>query len=351
MRTEKAFADRLKAAAGDAYRNYLDTREQVWRMVEHGSGEEPSAYWTEELQALEYMLDASPLVVQRLRHHTHHITGLRVYDYRTGRDEQRRQLARKLAELRRVGGEDLVVPEARELGGFGFDIDGALYNIDTLKFLEALIALDRGGVLGALRRDGGRGRVLEIGSGWGGFAYQFKRLFPRVSYAIVDLPELFVFSATYLRTLFPDATVRFHTEGSARQAGTEDVDFEFIPVGALEAYRPERLDLVANMVSFQEMTTDQVRRYATHLHDIGARCLYSLNRDRSSYNHELSSVREILSEYFWLYEFPILGVPYTRMLPEPPARRRRIPLPRRTGAVQPGDNVYRHLIGRRRRAP
>src|SRR3712207_8746167 len=79
-----------------------------------------------------------------------------------------------------------------------------LYNLDTLKFCEALIALQRGGVLGALRADGPRRVVVEVGSGWGGFAYQLKTLCPQLTIVLVDLPELFLFSGTYLRTLFPE---------------------------------------------------------------------------------------------------------------------------------------------------
>ena len=131
------------------------------------------------------------------------------------------------------------MPESSQLGGFGFDIDGALYNIDTLKFYEALIALDRAGVLGELRAAPGRPVVWEIGAGWGGFAYQVKTLFPDVTYVICDLPELFLFSATYLMTLFPDASVLFADPD--RPAELSDADFVFVPeYGARGHPRPRR---------------------------------------------------------------------------------------------------------------
>ena len=57
---------------------------------------------------------------------------------------------------------------------------------------------------------------LEIGAGWGGFAYQFKTLFPKTTYVVVDFPELFLFSASYLVTVFPEAKVRFGRRDSAR---------------------------------------------------------------------------------------------------------------------------------------
>ena len=46
------------------------------------------------------------------------------------------------------------------LGGFGHEIGGELFNVDTLKFFEVLIAMERGAVLaefaGDARRSSGR---------------------------------------------------------------------------------------------------------------------------------------------------------------------------------------------------
>lgn len=349
LSASEALAERVKrAAASDAYRNYLDTRERVLQMQDAarrpGSELGPSAYWREELEELEYLSDASPLIVERLRRHTQHVTGLRVYDYREGQAKQHAQMTEKLVALRKLEGDSLLVGERPELGGFGFEIDGSLINLDTLKFFEVLIALERGGVLGAFRDPGRRMEVLEIGSGWGGFAYQFKTLFPRVRYTIVDLPELFLISATYLRTLFPDASFRFHVGDEPHDPDPGEVDFEFIPAHAIEAYQPDRLDLTINMVSFQEMTSAQVRGYAAHAHSLGSECIYSLNRDRSRYNAELSSVRGILDELFWLHEIPVMDVPYTKMLPgETP--KSRISLLRRKGRGARSKNSYRHIVG------
>src|SRR5690606_25036470 len=115
-----------------------------------------------------------------------------------------------------AGGRDLLVPEAEALGGFGYSIGGQLYNVDTLKYFEVLVGMRRAGLLDPFARAaspdgldaGGRSAgtttssgdaatgaarrlVWEIGGGWGGFAYQFKTLFPDVTYVIVDFAELF----------------------------------------------------------------------------------------------------------------------------------------------------------------
>jgi len=187
--------------------------------------------------------------------------------------------------------------------------------------------------------------VWEIGGGWGGFAYQFKTLCPNATYLIVDLPELFLFSAVYLMTLFPRARVRFWEGQSASEllSSLEDVDFVFIPAGALDSMRPERLDLTINMVSFQEMTTAQVRGYVHHAHEIGSPFLYSLNRDRSLYNTELSSVRELLAERYRTHEIPLLDLGYTKLPRAGDFVTRAL-----EGVRDPRSNEYRHVVGWRR---
>jgi hypothetical protein len=339
-------AARIEAlAAAPPYQAYLRARDAVLEMRALTAGERPSDYWREELSGFEYMLDASPLLIDKLRHHTFHVTGLKTYDYRSGKDAGR--LAAKLELLRAAGDDALLVPEARELGGFGFELGGSLYNLDTLKFFEVLIALDRGVVLGGLRQPGPRRLVCEIGAGWGGFARVFKTVVPDTTYLIVDLPELFLFSGTYLQTLFPDARIRYWAGESADAlfAGWERQDFIMVPAGALEHARPPRLDLALNMVSFQEMTTAQVEAYVAYAHASGAPYLYSLNRDRSLYNTQLTSVREIVAEHFRVHEIPVLDMPYTQL----PQLGRAGAVQRRLAALrEPPANEYRHVVGWRR---
>ena len=97
--------------------------------------------------------------------------------------------------------------------------------------------------------------VCEVGSGWAGFAYQFKTLFPRATYVLVDFPELFLFSATYLPRCSPARACVSAGTGLGGPIGD---------VGGcglrLRAQHPRvqcprlPLDLLVNMVSFQEMT-------------------------------------------------------------------------------------------------
>jgi putative sugar O-methyltransferase len=329
--------ERVESLRGSAvFRNYEYARARVFEMLGRAkqlAEARPSDYWTEELSNCEYMLDASPLVVDKLRHHSHHLTGLFVHSYRSHRNRQREKLVEKLRELEKVGRKELLVPESRMLGGFGFEIDGELFNIDTLKFFEVLIALDKGSVLQEFQGNAERRLVWEIGAGWGGFPYQFKTLCPNVTYVISDLPELFLFSAPYLMTVFPSARVAFWGDEplSRMFANWRDYDFIFIPNFALDQFAPERVDLTINMVSFQEMTDQQVASYVGRAFELRCPFLYSLNRERSAYNLEIESVSQIVSRFYWPHEIAILHVPYTRMMDSAPS---------------PDD--YKHIIGWRR---
>jgi len=322
---------------------YLRAREAVLSIkraagaggsASHGA----SAYWTEELENIDYLIEATPLIVRKLRHHAFHITNVRPYDYRTKPDGRREHFEARLDALREIGGEALLVPESPALGGFGYEIGGRLFNIDTIKFYEVLIGLQQGGVLSAIRGIE-RPVVCEIGAGWGGFAYQFKTLFPRSTVVIVDFPELFLFSATYLGAVFPDARMLFvGTEDAPSADGWRAADFVFVPHTLSRLVSAMPLDLTINMVSFQEMTDTQVRGYAAMAASAGCPLLYSLNRERSLFNTELISVSEALADYYRLTEVHVLDTDYTGAFKKPP---------KRSTPVDASEPRYRHFVGRR----
>lgn len=324
-----------------AYQTYLRVRDAVVAIQAAASSglpgtARPSRYWEEELENFDYMLEASPRIIHKLRHHTFHITGLRTYDYRSSQINKQRTFELRYRGLLDLAGNALRVPEARELGGFGYEIDGQLYNADTLKFWEVLIGMDRAGVLAPFRNSGERRLVWEVGAGWGGFPFQFKTLFPNVTCAVTDFPELFLFSATYLGAMFPEARWLIYRgeQDQAALAGWRNLDFVFLPTTFPDVVPPGRPDLCVNMVSFQEMTTDQVQSYTRKAFDLQCPFLYSLNRERSPYNRELKSVTDVLSRFYWPHFIDILPVSYQKMLDE-----------------EPSETDYKHLVGWRRVQP
>lgn len=298
-----------------AFQNYLNLRPHILKMMEENNKTSgaASAYWEEEMAGFDYMLDASPLLIRKLREHCYHITGIRSYEYRVHHSHAAPPFAAKLEALRKLDMESLFVPESPMMGGFGHIINNVLVNIDTLKFYESLIALNRAGLLAEFKKK--RSVALEVGAGWGGFAYQFKTLFPNSTYIIVDLPPTMLFSATYLTTQFPNAKIFMYGCDDVKLLKTNllDYDFVFIPHYAFLNIELSQLDLGINMVSFQEMTTEQVSDYMQKIATLGCKALYSHNRDRSKHNNQLTSVSDLLKSYYDAEEIKVLPVPYTNL--------------------------------------
>ena len=337
-------------SAADPVAIFADVRDRVRSVLAHERGllagaAVPSAYWSEELGNIDYLIEATPLVIAKLRHHAFHITGLRPYDYRDSHADKRAAFEARLRALVELGGGSLVVPEHPALGGFGFEVEGALHNLDTLKYLEVLTGLQRSGVLGDLRavtaRPDRRPVVWEIGAGWGGFAYQFTTLVSPCTYVITDFPELFLFSATYLRTVCPAAKTLIWDAAlpEAVKASWRECDFVFVPhtrTHELPGFRP---DLLVNIASFQEMTAAQVDAYAGLAARSGCPRVYSLNREHSAHNAELSSVAGVLGRYYEVRDVTLLDADYTSAMKKAPKGPRK-------GERRAEESLhYRHVTG------
>ena len=321
------------------FSNYLTVLEKVREIQEPAAGS-PAVPG--------FMFDASPSQVHELRHHCHHITGVRADDY-GGHTEVRDLFKQKLKRLAKVGGKDILVPEPPALGGFGFRFGGELYNLDTLKFYEALIAMRRGAILGDFMNAAEHQTVVEIDAGWGGFAYQFKTLCPNVTYVIVDRPARFLFSAVYLMNRFPNAVVRFIEKSSdtVLDAGWQDVDFLFVPDSSFEALRFERLDLMINLVSFESMPIRRVETYIRWAYERDCPLVYSFNRDRDPANDDLASLTETIRSRYWPHDIPVMPVDFHEML-DGVVRGKSLRARLQRQRQRQGRGEYRHIIGWRR---
>lgn len=338
------------ARSSREYQLYLTVRERVFAMLDNEpkTGDAvPSAYWRTELAGFDYMLDASPLIIQKLRHHTYHLTGLREYEYRKHHAYKSGPLEKRLAFLRARDAHNLFVPESSALGGFGYEIGGALVNADTLRFYEILLGLEQANILDEFRNTASRRAVLEIGSGWGGFAHQWKTLFPNTAYVLVDFPEALLFATTYLLYLFPKAHALFVEGGpeSPREIIPDIYDFIFVPHFFWDKLRIPNAHLLVNMASFQEMTTVQVEAYLRKAREMKVPYVYSWNRDHSPNNPELTTVSSVMAKYFTVRPNEVFGAEKTETVAGALKRRIRSVFGREK--VKDMNRAYRHLLGTR----
>lgn len=113
--------------------------------------------------------------------------------------------------------------------------------------------------------------ILEIGGGYGGLARIFSLADPQVRYILTDLPESLFFAEVFLRTNFPNAKIAY---------GEWAPDFEFllVPVQDVQTLRGQKVDVVINTGSFQEMTEPTNHFWMDFIqHHIETRFLYSFN--------------------------------------------------------------------------
>jgi hypothetical protein len=305
-------ADQIDSSASDdAYKNYLRAREAVKAMREVPLDRAPEFAWlandlAEEPSKFAYLFDAAPATIAKLRHHCHLVGGASAESCQKA-GENKPLYENKLKSLRSLDTSDLFVPESRALGGFGYEVDEGLVNLDTLKIYECMLAMDSGGAFAGLRRLPKRQLVLDIGGGWGGLAYALKRLFPRTCFVLCDFPEPLLVSATYLQTVFPSAKIAFVTSEDTRIKKWAAHDFIFVPHALCETIKPERIDLVTSS-GFSWAARDGMMQAYVRL-AASKRCpiVYSLCPKTSS------DARLAVEQFYWSSEIPMLILPFTEL--------------------------------------
>ena len=293
------------AAAERAYRNYLYVRDRV-RLMGRMAGQPRDLTGAEQRMVTElaHLWDASPDTIARLRETSQVITGVAASDYVSPSADLIARLKREVGRVRRLAGDECFVEESALLGGFGYVRNSSRFNEDTARYFNALLALEDGGVLQRHRHATAPSAVWEVGGGWGGFAYQFKALCPRVTYLISGVPETFLVSAVYLMTVFPTARCRFYGETSPDDfwRNWAELDFLFAPEAVLATLRPPRFDLMLDIMSFRRMTDERVRAHVRYAFASGCPFVYSLTgageRDVSE------SVRRAIEPFYWPHEVP-----------------------------------------------
>ncbi|MBF0622487.1 MAG: putative sugar O-methyltransferase [Magnetococcales bacterium] len=94
--------------------------------------------------------------------------------------------------------------------------------------------------------------ILEIGSGYGNLARILKLRHPNTTITLLDLPETLLLSYIYLTLNFPEATIRFITEGDTYDH-SDHADFILLPAQLSPFLQGKQFDLAINTGSLQEM--------------------------------------------------------------------------------------------------
>jgi putative sugar O-methyltransferase len=111
-------------------------------------------------------------------------------------------------------------------------------------------------------------RVLELGAGYGRFAYVLMQAQPGTKYTIVDIPPALYVSQRYLTDALPDRRV-FRFRPFADHASVADemaaADVVFLEPQQLELLPDRSFDLGVTISTLHEMRTDQISHYIREL--------------------------------------------------------------------------------------
>lgn len=120
-----------------------------------------------------------------------------------------------------------------------------------------------------------RPTILELGGGYGGFAYFVSNLSPGSRYIGIDLPEVLALATFYLMAAFPEK--RFVLFGEGNEADRQAADFLMLPNFAISDVAAGEVDLVFNSYSLAEMSAETVRAYVAEFARIAAPWLVHVN--------------------------------------------------------------------------
>lgn len=157
-----------------------------------------------------------------------------------------RDMGHDLRIWRSVVGGDLEQLRAPEIGNpWGVIVDGVLLypGVCRADYFAAHVA----------NLLGGQGSVVEIGGGYGEFAYRLLRRAPDIRYTCFDLPETLIKSSYFLMRAFPEKTFRLYDNLTA------DGQISLLPNFLLP--QMQACDLTINTRSLSEMGRETVNEY------------------------------------------------------------------------------------------
>jgi len=174
----------------------------------------------------------------------------------------------KLNELMNSVDSRYLHSQPMRFGELAGEHQGYLVNGDSVRYWASSAVMYRSRIFDHLHKkieERGYCKVMEIGPGYGGLAYQLKASFgDKLQFIAVDLVESLVFSSIYLTTLFPSEDYLLFSE--ERVVGP-DKKLVFVPTfRSPEFFDAMRdVDLCINTVSMNEMSDTQVDYYGKNI--------------------------------------------------------------------------------------
>lgn len=179
--------------------------------------------------------------------------------------------------------------------GYAYAMDGDLLSLDLLLSIDDfynLYELHPGVATEPLV-------VAELGAGWGRLGHVPLAVNPKLTYVVMDLPEILLVCQTYLPKTLPHATVadyRFtRTVERFTRGQLLTKNLWFAGAQAAARFEPGAVDIAVNIASFQEMPLAYVEQYMTCFSGMarGGHVYLRQLRDGSAHGHHFDEIAGI----------------------------------------------------------
>ena len=132
--------------------------------------------------------------------------------------------------------------------------------------------------------------ICELGGGIGDTARQFYNYFSkniRVTYIILDLPEVLTISSYYLMKTFPELKIGFYSDfrnfDTIEREIIEEYDFILLPNYMIERFGKDSIDIFINTASLGEMEKNIFSNYLKQISRITSKIFYSSNHSEINF--------------------------------------------------------------------
>jgi len=310
------YQDKIENLKRNVTQMLLERNEQTRK----ADGQPLSPIWSEALSVLDYAINLSPKNFLNIRFHTDLFTGEPICMYwhpHPPIDPEKYAGAFGYRFLTEDIPEAYWVSEPEVPGSsipLGINYRGKIINQPTIRYQRCISNLYLAGILPQFLEKEGNSIILEVGGGHGGLAHALGSILTgKSTYIIIDLPEMLLFSGGYLIVNNPQKNIYLYEKSTFTpeflKEEIHDYDYVLIPNYVVkDLYALDEINLMANLLSFPEMTREQVDEYLQLGHSKLSGYLCSDNMDKHPYNNQLAgdTITTILESRFHLFPPPQL---------------------------------------------
>lgn len=121
-------------------------------------------------------------------------------------------------------------------------------------------------------------KIIELGGGYGKFAYYILKNIENFTYIDFDIPETLTLASYYLSKSFPDKKNFFYGEKEFDKEVERENDLIFLPPWEIEKLIDDSADLAINKNSLGEMDPETANNYLNHIHRT-SKYFFSMNHE------------------------------------------------------------------------